>query len=117
MPTHHAIVAFVAALTSAWVVACFVPKLRSDLLRPGFWLTLIAFAGVSGSASLLVSATRGAGTGMTTSYGWPKPFYFRYLSEAGDQTAGYSLVYFAGNALALSGALLVAWAGWRIVRR
>jgi hypothetical protein len=66
---------------------------------------------------MLVSDSRRTGTGVTTSYGWPKSFYFRYLSEAGELSDGYSFIYFVGNTLALAGHLLTAWVGWRFIRR
>jgi hypothetical protein len=114
---HEAIAVFVVAVTLAGVGARFAARLRSDLLQLRFWRALAAAAGLTSAASLLVSATRAAGTGVTTSYGWPKPFYFRFLSETGDRGDGVSFIYFVGNSLAIGGALLIAWAGWRIIRR
>jgi hypothetical protein len=114
---HQAVLAFILALTLTGLGACFRARVKSDLLRLRFWLALGAAAGAGSAASILVSGVRRAGTGITTSYGWPKPFYFRYLSEIGERSDGYSLIYFVGNSLALAGALLIAWTAWRFVRR
>jgi hypothetical protein len=113
---HDAVLVFLVGLMLTGSGACFRSRLRMDLLRPGFWLALAAAAGACSAASLLASASRRAGTGITTSYGWPKSFYFRYVSEIGERSDGYSLIYFAGNLLALAGALLIAWTGWRLIR-
>jgi hypothetical protein len=113
---HQTILLFMLALTVAGIAARLRPRLRAYLLRPRFWLTLASAAGAASAVSKLASASRGSGTGTTTSYGWPKPFYFRYLSETGERTEGLNLIYFAGNAFALASALLIAWTLWRLVR-
>lgn len=117
MPMHQAILTFLFALTLAWVGTRLRPRVASDLLRLRFWMTLAVVAAASSTTSVLASSWRRAGTGTTTSYGWPKPFYFRYVSEGGVVSDGYSLIYFVGNSLALGGAMLIAWTGWRLVRR
>lgn len=117
MPMHVAILVFVLALTSAGLAACVSASVRSDLLRGRFWLALAVAAGASSAVSALVSASRRAGTGITTSHGWPKPFYFQYLSEFGERSDGWSLIYFVGNALALAGALLIVRTAWRLIPR
>jgi hypothetical protein len=114
---HQATLVFLLALVLAGLSAGISARVRSGLLRPGFWLALAVAAGASSAVSLLASASRRAGTGITTSYGWPKPFYFRYVSEVGERSDGYSLIYFVGNSFALAGGLLIAWIAWRLIRR
>jgi hypothetical protein len=116
VPLHQTILLFVVALMAAGIAALFRKRLKADLLRPRFWLTLACAAGGVSAVSILVSASRSAGTGTTTSYGWPKSFYFRYLSETAERTDGFSLIYFAGSVLALAGALLIGWTVWRFLR-
>jgi hypothetical protein len=113
MPMYQALAAFAAALFVSMVAAIFARQLRAHVMRPIFWLALFAAAAAMSGASALVQRTRHAGTGLTTSYGWPKPFYFTYLSEAGERSSGWELIYFAGNSLFFAGALLIGWTAWR----
>jgi hypothetical protein len=117
MPMYQTIGIFILSLLLTAIVAAFVQPLLKSLMRWGAWLALIAAAGAASATSLIVASTRRAGTGITTSFGWPKPFYFRYLSETGERSDGWNLVYFTGNTLVFAGALLVLWAGWQISRR
>jgi hypothetical protein len=116
MPMYQTIIIFMFCLVVTGAFATFVKPLRDSLAGPLTWLALIAAASTSSAVSLLVSTTRHSGTGLATSYGWPKPFYFRYLSEIGHQSCGLDAIYFIGNSLAFSGALLIVWAVWKISR-
>lgn len=115
MPMHQAIILFLAALILAGIAAAAVRPLRSGLVRPMLWILMIAAA--ASGISALVSSRRHSGTGFTTSFGWPKPFYFRYLDEAGRQSDGFSLIYFLGNSLVFAALLLIVWTAQRLVRR
>jgi hypothetical protein len=117
MPMYQTIAIFILSLLLTGVIAAFVQPLRESLMRSGAWLTLLAVAGATSAASAFVASTRRAGTGFTTSHGWPKPFYFRYLSETGERSDGWDLVYFTGNLLVFFGALLVLWSIWQLSRR
>lgn len=110
MPLHQTIALFLIAL----IVAGFSRAVRTDFKRPRFWLVLIAASTAMSAASAAVARTRHSGTGFTTSYGWPKPFYFHYLSEGGELTRGWDAIYFAGNAMVFASALLIVWT---VVRR
>ena len=117
MSMYQALAIFAAAVLFAGVSAAAVKRLRTDLLRPRFWLPLLSAAVAFSAASALVEETRRAGTGLTSSYGWPKPFYFRYLSETGVRSDGWEFIYLAGNCLVFVGGLLTAWTIWRLARR
>jgi hypothetical protein len=117
MPMYQTIGIFTLSLLLTAFVATFVQPLRRSLTRPGAWLALIGVAGTASAASAYVAGTRRAGTGFTTSFGWPKPFYFRYLSETGERSDGWDLLYFTGNSLVFAGALLLLWSVWQISRR
>jgi hypothetical protein len=117
VPIHLALLVFVLAMGVTVVAAARMGRLRGDVRRARFWLLLSTLAATISAASALVSSTRHAGTGFTTSYGWPKPYYFRYLSETGDQSSGFVLLYFAGNTLAVAGALLILWILCRAAQR
>jgi hypothetical protein len=117
MPMYQSFTIFVTAALLSCVTAAAVKRLRIDLLRPVFWPALFTAAATLSAASALFDKTRHAGTGLTTNYGWPKPFYFRYLSETGAQSDGWEFIYFFGNSLVYAGALLMLWTMWRIVTR
>jgi hypothetical protein len=117
VPMFQAVAIFLVTLILTAAAAVYVERLRTDLLRPIFWLILIAVAGMASAASAIVANTRHAGTGFTTSYGWPKPFYFHYLSEAGEQSRGLDIIYFVGNTLVFAGALLIIWTVSRVSGR
>ena len=117
MPMYQAITFFLLALAIAGAAAALVPRLRPGLAKPIPWLVMLALGAAASAASALVSATRHSGTGFTTSHGWPKPFYFRYLGETGSQSDGLSVLYFLGNTLVFTAALLVLWTIWRLARR
>jgi hypothetical protein len=117
MPMFEAIGMFAVILLVAVVRAAFQPPLARQMRRPTFWLSLFAVSTALSAASGLAAATRHSGTGFTTSYGWPKPFYFRFLSESGDVTNGWSVIYFVGNSLVYAAVLLVLWTAWRSARR
>ena len=117
MPMYQAITIFLLSLALTGIAAGFVTGLRSSLSKPPIWLAMLAAAGVASAASAVVASTRRAGTGFTTSRGWPKPFYFRYLSETGGQSDGWSFIYFLGNSLVFTGAALILFTLWRLDRR
>jgi hypothetical protein len=114
---HQAIAVFLLSLALTGVAASFVTALRLDLLRPVIWIAIFAAGFVASAASALVITTRHAGTGFTTSHGWPKSFYFLHVSETGGESHGWSFLYFLGNSLACIGTVLILWAGWRLLRR
>ncbi len=117
MPMHQAISLFVAALAIAGIAAFVVRSERSALSRLTVSIVILAMAGAASGLSALVAYTRHSGTGFTTSFGWPKPFYFHYLDEAGRRSEGWSVVYFLGNSLVFAAVLLILWTAWRLVRR
>src|SRR5687768_14019538 len=117
MPMLQALAIFGCSLAVALLAAGLRRQPREQLKQPRFWLFLLAGAAASSATSALVASSRRAGTGFTTSHGWPKPFYFRYLSETGVRSQGWDALYFAGNSLAWAGALLVLWSAWRLLRR
>ena len=117
MPMYQAIAIFLVSLTLAACAASLVTTLRLELAKPVIWVRIFAAAVIGSAASTGIAATRHAGTGFTTSHGWPKPFYFRYLSETGERSDGWDLLYFTGNSLVFAGALLVLWSLWQISRR
>lgn len=114
---HETLAAFALALVSALAAAGLVPRLGRDLRRPLFWTVLLAAAALAGAASALVAETGHAGTGFVTRHGWPKPFLFEFVAETGERKRGFEALYFAGNALAWSAALLAAWTVARLVSR
>jgi hypothetical protein len=114
---YHALMVFAAALLSAYASAAFVRKLKSELRRPTFWLLLFVAAAAGSGTSALYGTTRHAGTGLTSSYGWPKPFYFQYVTETGTGSDGLEVLYFTGNTLFYAAALLFAWTAFRIANR
>lgn len=117
MPIYQALCSFFLALAVASLTAVFVPRLRRSLSRPIVWIGLLAAGSAASLVSALVASTRHAGTGFTTSHGWPKPFYFRYLDEAGGVSEGWSALYFLGNSLVCAGAALLLWTAWQLSRR
>jgi hypothetical protein len=117
MPMYQTIGIFTLSLLLTAFAAALVQPLRRSLTRPATWLALIGVAGAASAASAFVAGTRRAGTGFTTSFGWPKPFYFRYLSETGERSDGWDPLYFTGNSLVFAGALMVLWSVWQLGRR
>ena len=117
MPMYQALALFVLSLVLTGAGATFMKPLRDSLVRHGFWLTVFAVGGATSAVSAFVASTRRAGTGFTTSHGWPKPFYFRYLSETGERSDGLAAMFFAGNSLVFVAASLVFWTAWRFSRR
>lgn len=117
MPFTHAFAILLGAILMAGVATTVLPRLRNDLRRPVLWTVIGAAACAGSGLSALVARTRHSGTGFTTDHGWPKPFHFRYLSETGERTDGWSLVHFLGNAGIYLGVALIAWTLWRSVRR
>ena len=113
MPMHETIAAFGAALLLALLASAFRPRLRADLRRPAFWLGLFGSASLPRAASALVARTGHAGTGFVTRRGWPKPFRFETIGEYGERSAAFEPLYFAGNMVVYSAALLLAWVLWR----
>jgi hypothetical protein len=91
--------------------------LRSEFSKWVTWIVILAAALIASAASTVIAATRHAGTGFTTSHGWPKPLYFRYLSETGAEGYGWSFIYFIGNRSVFAGAILTLWTAWRLARR
>ena len=116
MPTHTALVVFVVGLVTFSVVATRNLRARADLRSRSFWTVVLAAAGIFSLVSCLRAGSRHAGTGVTTSSGWPKSFYFQYVSEAGEQSKGWSLLCFAANTAFYAGSILLAWAVWRLYR-
>lgn len=118
MPLHQTLLIFIVSLAAAVALAGGSQALRADLRRPRLWLAVLTVAAlVSLGSAVIVGETRHAGTGFTTSHGWPKPFYFRYLAETGARTRGFSALYFIGATLAYAGPLLVLWSILRRLRR
>lgn len=98
--------------------ALLSPRVRAGVRRPAFLPGLLALAAAMSAGSMLVSSRRSAGTGTATSYGFPKPFRFRWESwEAPEAHAGWSALYFAGNTLAYAAALALLWMAWLALRR
>jgi hypothetical protein len=89
VPMYQALAIFALAVLFAGVSATVVKRLQTDLILPLFWLPLLAGAIALSAASALVEKTRRAGTGLTTSSGGPKSFYFRYISETGARSDGW----------------------------
>jgi hypothetical protein len=114
---YQAITTFLLCLALAGVAASLVKALRLELSMPATWILIFAAAVIASAASIGISATRHAGTGFTTSHGWPRPFYVRYLSETGVESHGWSLIYFLGNTLVFTGIMLILWTAWKLVRR
>jgi hypothetical protein len=117
MPMHQTIAAFAVAALMALLGALFVPRLKADFGRRRFWLGLIASASFLSAVSAWVAKADHAGTGFVTRHGWPKPFWFRFVSEYGERESSFEALYFAGNALTYAAMLLLAWTAWRFVRR
>ena len=117
MPLYQAIAIFLVSLTLAACAASLVTTLRLELAKPVIWIRIFAAAVIGSAASTGIAATRHAGTGFTTSHGWPKPFYFRYLSETGGESHGWSFIYFLGNSSLFAGVILILWTAWRLARR
>jgi hypothetical protein len=114
---YQAIATFLLCVALTGVAASRVLAVRLELLKPVTWIVILAAAAVASAASNIISTTRHAGTGFTTSHGWPKPFFFRYLSATGEESYGWDAIYFVGNALAFAGPLLVLWTVYRLIRR
>ena len=117
MPMYQTVAIFIVAVLLSAITAIFDHRLRRDLLRPTFWLLLVTAGGAMSAVSALIGKTRHAGTGLTTNYGWPKPFYFRYLSENNIRSDGWEFIYFAANSLVFIAGLLGLWAIWRFSTR
>ena len=117
MPMYQALSLFFLALALASLAAIVVPRLRRSLSQPIVWIGLAAAGSAASLLSAFVASTRHAGTGFTTSHGWPKPFYFLYLDEAGAVREGWSVLYFVGNSLLFAGAALLLWTAWQLSRR
>ena len=117
MPMYQALTLFVLALALAILAVVFAPRLRLRLSRPIVWSGVLAAGAAASLLSAFVASTRHAGTGFTTSHGWPKPFYFLYLDEAGARSDGWSVLYFVGNSLLFAGAALLLWTAWQLSRR
>lgn len=100
------------------VGALLSPRVRAGVRRPAFVAGLLVLAAALSTASLLVSSRRAAGTGTAVSYGFPKPFLFRWRSwETAEAHAGWSALYFAGNTLVYAAALALLWMAWLALRR
>lgn len=117
MPTYQALILFATAAAFSGACTGWSSRLKADWVRTRFWGRLLAASAVLSLLSALVLQTRHAGTGLTTEHGWPKPFYFQYLSETGAWSHGSSIIYFIGNMLVFAAALLSLWTIWRLVRR
>src|SRR5688500_579350 len=117
MPLHQTIAAFTAALLPALLAAAFVPKLKGELRRWAFWPILFLLACAGSAASALAAETGHAGSGFVSRHGWPKPFLFDNLRETGERFTSVEPLYFAGNALAHTAVLLLAWPAWRTALR
>jgi hypothetical protein len=114
---YQTITFFLLSLVLAAAMAIIRRPLRGSLISTGLWLTALAIAGTLSAASAIVASTRRAGTGFTTSHGWPKPFYFRYSRESGEVSHGWDLLYFIGNSLVFAGVVIVLWSLWQFSRR
>jgi len=117
MPMYQALAIFLGVVLFSAVCAAFVERLRTDLFGPMFWGLLLATSAVISFASAWREKTRHSGTGLTTEYGWPKPFHFRYASEAGALNYDWEPIYFVGNSLIFAAGLLVLWTLSRLIRR
>lgn len=117
MTLFETIAAFAVAAILAALISTFKPRLLADLRSFRFWAALMAFAALISAVSTLVGKTRHAGTGFTTSDGWPKPFYFSFLGEDGLRTSDFEPLYFFGNSLFYSAILLIVWSAWRLMRK
>ena len=117
MPLYQTIGIFLAAVLLSALASKYADRLKADLSRPIVWLGLLAVGTVCALSSSAIGTTRHSGTGLTTSYGWPKPFYFRYLSETGAHSDQWVFHYLAGNALVFTAGLMLAWTAWRVASR
>ena len=117
MAMFEALAIFLVSLAAAGMAATINEPVRCGVSRPLFWVALGGAAAFASALSVVVASSRRAGTGFTTSYGWPKPFYFRYLSETGETTDGFELIYMVGNSAVFAGALLLVWTVCRIMIR
>lgn len=117
MPMHQAIAIFCVSLLFAGLAALFAKRTRTALSKPLNLILIASLGAASSGVSALVATTRHAGTGFTTSHGWPKPFYFRYLSETGERSEGWSALYFIGNAMVFTACVSILWTAWSLSRR
>lgn len=110
MKTSTTLLIGLAAGLALGAGALLSPRVRAGVRRPAFVAGLLVLAMALSAASLLVSSRRPAGTGTATSYGFPKPFLFRWQSwEVVQIHLRWDALYFAGNTLVYAAALATLW--------
>lgn len=87
-------VALLLILTATY----FSPRIQRQVLSLKFTLLILLSALVFSSFSIFFSQQQFAGTGLHTSYGYPRSFYFKWHSlENSQQYEGLNMLYFLEN--------------------
>jgi hypothetical protein len=98
MPLAQLLLASLAVLGIVAIASLRAPALRRALLRRRPLAVLLALSILCSAGSAVVRSSGASGTGTRTSYGFPKPFYFTWVSwEHPVSSTGFEWLYFAGN--------------------
>lgn len=105
--TLFSLLLYICAIALTIVIAVVAsPRIWRDILRIPMISGVTLISILLSSASLIISTQRPSGTGTQTSYGYPKPFYFTWVSwEQPISQQGFSTLYFIGNTLGYASTL------------
>jgi hypothetical protein len=112
MPLHEVLILCAFVMAGALAASLRCEPLRRSLRRWPTWAVLALGGSLGSLVSALSRQTGHSGDRLLTRYGWPKPFGFSYLDEAGRRVTEVELLYAAGNAAfyaALGLAFLTVW--------
>jgi hypothetical protein len=86
-------------------------------VRRGPMAMLLVVSVACSVGSAVIRSSGASGTGTRTSYGFPKPFYFTWVSwEQPVSNAGFEWLYFVGNCVAWLALLSVAALLWAVIQ-
>jgi hypothetical protein len=118
MPLAQLLLISFAILGAIVLALVRAPTLRHTLVRPRVVLTFLGLSVSLSTASALITTSGASGTGTRRSYGFPKPFYFTWISwEQPVSNAGFEWLYFAGNCVSWFAIVSVVAVFWAVVRR
>lgn len=98
MTAIDVLITIFVALLLILTVTYFSPRTQRQVFSLKFALLMFLFVLVFSSLSVSFSQQQFAGTGLHTSYGYPRSFYFKWHSlENSQQHEGLNMLYFLEN--------------------
>lgn len=85
------------ALLLTMTATYFFPRMRKQILSLRFTLLMLLSALLFSSLSGSFSQQQFSGTGLHTSYGYPRSFYFKWHLEDSEHHEGLNILYFLEN--------------------